>query len=95
MAAERLSQDPTFRAVGEGKISRFNELFRFAVYKRAYDLLQFDRISLHRAYRGGYYASLVGREQEVIIARSASLGHLREAAEQAAALTSLKVNDQL
>ena len=82
-------------SAGDGKISRFNKLFGFTLFKRDYDLQQFDRISLHHAYRGGYYASLVGREQEVIIARSTSLGSLRKVAEQAAAVTSLKINDQL
>jgi hypothetical protein len=82
-------------SIGDGKISRFNKLFGYTVFKKDYDLRQFDRISLHRGFRGGYYASLVGREQEVIIARSMSLGRLREVAEQAAAVASVKINDQL
>ena len=82
--------DPTRR-----KIFHVYKLFGYPVYQRVYDLSQFDRISLHRAFRGGYQATLVGREREVALSASWKLGWVRDAAERAAPSIGLQVSDQL
>jgi hypothetical protein len=82
--------DPTQR-----RVIQIYKLFGYQVYRRNYDLSQFDRISLHRAFRGGYRATLVGREQEVVLSASWKLGWVRHAAEQVATSTGLTMSDQL
>ncbi len=77
------------------KVFHIYKLFGYSVSRKVYDLSQFDRISLHRAFRGGYRATLVGREQEVVVSASSKLGWVRRAAEQAATSTGLKMSDQL
>lgn len=78
-----------------GKVVQLYRLFKWPVYRRIYDLSAFDRISLHRAYRGGYRAALVGRDREVPVGASWKLGLVRQGAERVAAFTGLKMNDQL
>ena len=82
--------DPTQR-----RVSLIYKLFRYSVYRKEYDLSLFDHISLHRAFRGGYRATLVGREQEVILSASWKLGRVRQAAETVAAAIGMKMSDQL
>ncbi len=77
------------------KVFHIYKLFGYPVYRKIYDLSQFDRISLHRAFRGGYRATLVGREQEVAVSASWKLGWVRQAAEQVATSVGLKMSDQL
>jgi len=77
------------------RVSTLYKLFWWTVFRRVYDLSQFDHISLHRIYRGGYRAALVGREREVAVAASWRLGSVRQAAERAAAVTGLRLADQL
>lgn len=77
------------------KVFHIYKLFGYPVYRKAHDLSRFDRISLHRAFRGGYRATLVGREQEVVVSASWKLGWVRPAAEQAATSSGLKMSDQL
>jgi len=85
-----ISIDPIQR-----KVFHIYKLFGCSVYRKAYDLSQFDRISLHRALRGGYRATLVGREKEVVLSASWKLGWVRHAAEQAATSIGLRMSDQL
>jgi ribosome modulation factor len=85
-----ISIDPMKR-----RISRIYKLFGYPVYRQAYDLSRFDRVSLHRAFRGGYQATLVGNDREVTLSASARLGWVRSAAEQAAIASGLKMSDQL
>ena len=85
-----ISIDPT-----DKKISQRYKFFAWPIYQRTYDLSQFDRISLHRAFRGGYRATLIGREREVVVVTSWRLGVAREAAERAATFTGLRTSDQL
>jgi hypothetical protein len=59
------------------------------------DLADFDRISLHRLYRGGYRATLLGRAREQELAVTVNLARARAAAEDAAKLTGLRLADQL
>ena len=77
------------------KVFHIYKLFGYPVYKKTYDLSQFDRVSLPRAFRGGYRATLVGREHEVVVSTSWKLGWVRPAAEQAATSIGLKLSDQL
>lgn len=79
----------------ERKASQLYKLFGWTVFRRAYDLAQFDHISLHRIYRGGYRATLVGREREVVVAASRKLGSVRQAAERMAAESGFRLADQL
>ena len=79
----------------EGKVFRAYKLFGWTMYRRDLELSQFDRVSLHRGARGGYRAMLVGREKEVVLRLSADLGQTRKAAEDAASVSGLKLNDQL
>ncbi len=78
-----------------GRVFHIYKLFGYPVYRKTYDLSRFDRVSLHRAFRGGYRATLVGREQEVVVSASWKLGWVRPAAEQAATSSGLKMSDQL
>lgn len=80
---------------GKGKVFRIYTLLGRVVRRTEFPLSQFDRISLHRAYRGGYLATLIGREREVIIGVSSNLGRVRKAAEEAAACCNLPLKDQL
>jgi hypothetical protein len=81
--------------MAEGKVAQAWSLFGVTVRRKSSDLSQFERISLHRLYRGGYSASLVGRDRELQLAISTNLGRVRGVAEQAAALTRLKLADNL
>jgi hypothetical protein len=85
-----VSIDPTQR-----KVFHIYKLFWYPVFRKTYDLSQFDRISLHRAFRGGYRATLVGREREVALSASWKLGWVRHAAEQTSTSIGLKMSDQL
>lgn len=85
-----ISIDPMRRT-----ISRTYKLFGYPVYRQVYDLSQFDRVSLHRAFRGGYQATLVGKDREVTLSASARLGWVRRAAEQAGISSGLVMSDQL
>lgn len=77
------------------KVSQLYKLFGWSIYQRTYDLSQFDRISLHRAVRGGYRATLVGHDREVVVTASPQLGVVRRAAEQTANFSGLRLSDQL
>jgi hypothetical protein len=77
------------------RVSQLYKFFGWTVYRKTFDLSQFDHISVHRVFRGGYRATLVGREREVPVAASWKLGTARRAAERAAAFTSLRLSDQL
>lgn len=85
-----ISIDPMQR-----KVFHIYKLFGYSVHRKIYDLSQFDRISLHRAFRGGYRATLVWREQEVVLSASWKLGWVRHAAEQIATSIGLTMSDQL
>ncbi len=76
-------------------VSQLYKLFGWSVYRKIYDLSQFDHISLHRAFRGGYRATLVGREREVALAASWKLGGVRQAAERIATFSGLRLGEQL
>lgn len=78
-----------------GRVSQAYKLFGWPVYRKTFDLSQFDHLSVHRVFRGGYRATLVGREREVPLAASWKLGTVRRAAERAAAFSGLKLSDQL
>lgn len=78
-----------------GKAFQVYKLFVWPLYQRMYDLLQFDRVSLHRAFRGGYRVTLVGREREVVVAASWNLTRAHDAAERASAVSRLRLNDQI
>jgi hypothetical protein len=77
------------------RVFQLYKLFGWAVYRKIFDLSQFDHISLHRFFRGGYRATLVGRDREVVVAASWKLGSARQAAERTAAFTGLRLSDQL
>lgn len=77
------------------KVSQLYKLFGWALYRKTFGLSQFDHISVHRVFRGGYRATLVGREREVPVAASWKLGSVRRAAERAAAFSGLTLSDQL
>ncbi len=77
------------------KVSQVYKLFGWSVYRKTFDLSQFDHLSVHRVFRGGYCATLVGREREVPVAASWKLGTVRRAAERAAAFSGLTLSDQL
>lgn len=76
-------------------VSQLYKLFGWPVYRKTFNLSQFDHISLHRAFRGGYRATLVGREREVALAASWKLGGARGAAERTATFSGLRLGDQL
>lgn len=78
-----------------GEVFQVYKLFVWPLYQRMYDLSQFDRVSLHRSFRGGYRATLVGRVREVVVAASWNLARARDAAERASAVSRLRVNDQI
>jgi len=77
------------------KVFQIYKLLGSPVYRRTFDLSQFERISLHRAFRGGYQATLVGREREVVVSASWKLAWVRHAAEQVSSSIGLKLSDQL
>ena len=77
------------------KVFHVYKLFVWPIFQRMYDLSQFDRVSLHRSPRGGYRATLVGHEREVVVAASWNLARTRDAAERAASASRLRVSDQL
>ncbi len=77
------------------KVSQIYKLFGWAVYRKTFELSEFDHLSVHRVFRGGYRATLVGREREVPVAASWKLGTVRRAGERAAAFSGLRVSDQL
>jgi len=79
----------------EKKISQRYKFFVWPIYQRTYDLSQFDHISLHRAFRGGYRATMIGRDGELVMVASSRLAVAREAAERAATFTGLRISDQL
>lgn len=77
------------------KVFQIYKLSVWPIYQRMYTLSQFDRVSLHRAPRGGYRATLVGRDREVVVAASWNLPRARDAAERASAVSRLRLNDQI
>jgi hypothetical protein len=77
------------------KVFHVYKLFVWPIYQRMYDLSQFDRVSLHRSPRGGYRATLVGRDREVVVAASWNLARARNAAERTSAVSRLRLNDQI
>ena len=81
------------RATGE--VLQSYALLGWEVRRQRFRLSDFDRVSLTRAFRGGYRVSLVGREQDLMIFVSSKLGPAREQAEKLAVESGLKVIDQL
>lgn len=81
--------------MAERRVVHSFALFGITLRRIAADLGQFDHISLHRLYRGGYRASLIGREKEVTLAISTNLGRVRTEAQEAATLTGLRLADGL
>jgi len=80
---------------GMGEVSRVYSLLGLNLRVQKFNLSDFERGSLYRAYRTGYQVSLVGRERELVAFLSANLGSARERANQLAAECELKVTDQL
>jgi ribosome modulation factor len=80
---------------GTGEVCRVYSLLGLDLRVRKFNLSDFERVSLYRAYRTGYQVSLVGRERELVAFLSANLGSARERANQFAAECGLKVTDQL
>ena len=80
---------------GMGEVSRVYSLLGLNLRVQKFNLSDFERVSLYRAYRTGYQVSLVGRERELVAFLSADLGSARERANQLAAECGLKVTDQL
>ena len=60
--------------LADRKVFQLYKLFGRPVAQKSYDLSRFDRISLHRAFRGGYQATLVAPDREVLLASSGNLG---------------------
>ncbi len=56
----RIDNDPP-----QAKILRFYTLLGRTIRQRELSLSRFDRISLHRGFRGGYWVSLLGRDKEI------------------------------
>ena len=77
------------------KFTFTRRLVGLSVWRKDYDISQFDRISLHRGFRGGYCASLVGRDLVLTLSVSNKLEEVRKIADLAVAQTNLKLNDQI
>jgi len=80
---------------GAGNVFRTYGLGSWVVRRQEYPLSQFSRVSLHRGFRGGYMATLVGQDKEIILCFNGNLGTARKAAEDAAGFTCLPLNDQV
>jgi hypothetical protein len=80
---------------GIGEVCRVYSLLGLDLRVQKFNVSDFERVSLYRAYRGGYQVSLVGRERDLVAFLSANLGSARERANQLAAECGLKVTDQL
>ena len=80
---------------GMGEVYRVYSLLGLDLRVQKFNVSDFERVSLYRAYRAGYQVSLVGRERELVAFLSANLGSARERANQLAAECGLKVTDQL
>ena len=80
---------------GMGEVCRVYSLLGLDLRAQKFNVSDFERVSLYRAYRTGYQVSLVGRERELVAFLSANLGSARERANQLAAECGLKVTDQL
>ena len=78
-----------------GEVFRFYFLLGRELGRRRFNISDFDRISLSRAYRAGYQVSLVGRDQDLIVFATANLRTARDRAEKVAAECGLTVTDQL
>ena len=63
-----------------GEVSRVYSLLGLNLRVQKFNLSDFERVSLYRAYRTGYQVSLVGRERELVAFLSANLGSARERA---------------
>jgi hypothetical protein len=79
----------------EGAVYRIHALLGYELRRKRFALADFQRVSLYRTGRGGYHASLIGRDEELICSFSASLKEVRETAERVAAECGLKVTDHL
>ena len=80
---------------GMGEVYRVYSLLGLDLRVQKFNVSDFERVSLYRAFRAGYQVSLVGRERELVAFVSANLGSARERANQLAAECGLKVTDQL
>jgi hypothetical protein len=81
--------DPTAK-----KAFRLYKLFGRSIYRKVYDISQFDRITIRR--RGIVYrATLVGLEREMVLAASRKFDLVRQKAERVAILSGIRVSEQL
>lgn len=78
-----------------GRVSQVWKVFGATLREKQYALSAYDRVSLHRGIRGGYWATLVGSESELGLFFSTDLGAVRRYAESAAVACRLKVVDKL
>ena len=69
---------------GMGEVYRVYSLLGLDLRVQKFNVSDFERVSLYRAYRAGYQVSLVGRERELVAFLSANLGSARERANQLA-----------
>jgi hypothetical protein len=80
---------------GTGQVFRLFTLFGRQVWLERFNLSEFDRVSLSRAFRAGYRVSLLGRQQDLIVFFTNNLGNARDRAEAVAAECGLSVSDHL
>jgi hypothetical protein len=78
-----------------GQVFRLFTLFGRQVWRERFNLSEFDRVSLSRAFRAGYRVSLLGRQQDLIVFFTNNLGNARDKAEAVAAECGLSVSDHL
>jgi hypothetical protein len=91
-----VSSDGTVKIdVADRKVIHAWRLFGLTVRQTQADLSLFNSVSMHRLYRGGYRATLLGRDKEVTLCVTTDLARLRALAEEAAKLAGLKLADHL
>jgi hypothetical protein len=79
----------------KGEVVWFYFVFGREVRRRRFNMSDFDRVSLSRAFRAGYRVSLVGRDQDLAVFFTANLAIARDRADRVAAECELKVSDQV
>jgi hypothetical protein len=78
-----------------GEVARLYSVFGVAVRRDRFRLSDFDRVSLHRAFRAGYQISLLGPKQDLTVFSTPDLGAARDQAQKIAAECRLNLKDQL
>jgi hypothetical protein len=78
-----------------GVVSHIYSLCGRTLRRAERPLAAFDKVSLHRAYRGGYITALVGHESEFILRSTRDLKVARQRAEDAASYCALPLKDQI